>query len=294
MKRKRIRAHAKINLTLDVVGRRDDGYHLVEMVMQSIGLHDLVTAAIDTGTREIVVHTSDENLADDETNLCYRAAALFLEETGVENRGIEIDVVKRIPMAAGLAGGSADAAAVLVLLDRLYETGLTEQQLCAMGLRLGADVPFCMLGGTMLAEGIGEKLTRMPDAPNPIVVLCKPPVSVSTPEIYRAIDQFEIEDHPSTEAMIEAIEHCDLQEMAKELENVMQPVTAEMYPEILDICESMLDCGAIGAQMSGSGPTTFGIFVDPDEAQEAYDLLKERYPDTFMTGFSKTGLDEIE
>ena len=159
MKRKRIRAHAKINLTLDVVGRRDDGYHLVEMVMQSIGLHDLVTAAIDTGTREIVVHTSDENLADDETNLCYRAAALFLEETGVENRGIEIDVVKRIPMAAGLAGGSADAAAVLVLLDRLYETGLTEQQLCAMGLRLGADVPFCMLGGTMLAEGIGEKLT---------------------------------------------------------------------------------------------------------------------------------------
>ena len=125
-------------------------------------------------------------------------------------------------------------------------------------------------------------------------VLCKPPISVSTPEIYRAIDQFEIEDHPSTEAMIEAIEHCDLQEMAKELENVMQPVTAEMYPEILDICESMLDCGAIGACMSGSGPTTFGIFVDPDEAQEAYDLLKERYPDTFMTGFSKTGLDEIE
>ena len=294
MKKKRIRAHAKINLTLDVVGRREDGYHLVEMVMQSIGLHDIVTVAIDTGTPGITVHTSNDNLADDESNLCYRAAALFLEETGAENRGIAIDVVKNIPMAAGLAGGSADAAAVLVLLDRLYETGLTEEQLCAMGLRLGADVPFCILGGTMLAQGIGEKLTRLPDAPNPIVVLCKPPVSVSTPEIYRAIDQFEIEDHPSTETMIEAIAHCDLQELAKELENVMQPVTAEMHPEILDICERMLDCDAVGVLMSGSGPTTFGIFVDPDEAQSEYDQLKTLYPDTFMTDFSKTGLDEIE
>lgn len=294
MKQHTIRAHAKINLTLDVVGRREDGYHLVEMVMQSIGLHDLVTVAIETGTPGISIRTSDEQLADDESNLCYRAAALFLQETGVPDNGIAIEVTKQIPMAAGLAGGSTDAAAVLVLLDRLYQTGLTQEQLCAMGLKIGADVPFCILGGTILAQGIGEKLTRLPDAPNPIIVLCKPPVAVSTPEIYRAIDSYEIEEHPSTEAMVRAMEQCNLQELANELENVMQPVTAERYPEILEIRETMLDCGAVGALMSGSGPSTFGIFVDPDEAQEAYDKLKEQYPDTFMTDFSKTSLDEIE
>ncbi|MDO5546993.1 MAG: 4-(cytidine 5'-diphospho)-2-C-methyl-D-erythritol kinase [Eubacteriales bacterium] len=294
MKQHSIRAHAKINLTLDVVGRREDGYHLVEMVMQSIGLHDIVTVAIETGTQDISIHTSNEQLADDKSNLCYRAAALFLQETGVPNDGIAITVRKQIPMAAGLAGGSTDAAAVLVLLDRLYETQLTQEQLCAMGLKLGADVPFCLLGGTMLAQGIGEKLTRLPDAPNPIIVLCKPPVAVSTPAIYRAIDQYEIEEHPSTEAMVRAMEQCNLQELANELNNVMQPVTAELHPEILEIREIMLDYGAVGALMSGSGPSIFAIFVDPDEAQEAYDKLKEQYPDTFMTDFSKTSLDEIE
>jgi 4-diphosphocytidyl-2-C-methyl-D-erythritol kinase len=294
MKQHSIRAHAKINLTLDVVGRREDGYHLVEMVMQSIGLHDIVTVSAETGTQSIALHTSDGRLPDDENNLCYRAAALFLKETGVVSSGIAIDVVKQIPMAAGLAGGSTDAAAVLVLLDRLYETGLTQTQLCTMGLKLGADVPFCIQGGTMLAQGIGETLTPLPAAPNPIVVLCKPPAAVSTPEIYRAIDQYGIDEHPDTKAMLRAMQHCDLQEMAKKLHNVMQPITAKRHPEILAIRQTMLDCGAIGAVMSGSGPSTFGIFVDPDNAQRAYAQLKAEYPDTFVTDFSKTAWDETE
>ncbi|MGN1014269.1 MAG: 4-(cytidine 5'-diphospho)-2-C-methyl-D-erythritol kinase [Butyricicoccus sp.] len=293
MKQLSVRAHAKINLTLDVTGRREDGYHLVEMVMQSIGLHDVVTVQAHTGSGEIQLHSSNDQLPDDPTNLCWRAAQLFLDETGVSNDGIAIRVEKNIPMAAGLAGGSTDAAAVLVLLDQLYETRLTQDELCALGLRLGADVPFCMLGGTMLAQGIGEQLTRLPDAPDPIVVLCKPPIGVSTPAVYKAIDAIEITKHPDTAAMLRAIQSGSVSEIAAQLVNVMQPVTGGMHPEVLDIRQAMVDGGALGAVMSGSGPSVFGLFDDRQAAQSVCDRLRDRYEHTFLTNFSPASLSEM-
>lgn len=293
MEQKSIRAHAKINLTLDVVGRRDDGYHFVQMIMQSIGLHDDVTVTIRTGSKQIDVSTANGQLSNDRKNLCYRAAELFLQETGVRNEGIHVGLAKRIPISAGLAGGSTDAAATLVLLNDLYQTGLTTEQLCEMGLKLGADVPFCIMGGTMLSEGIGERLTRLPDAPNPIVVLCRPPFPVSTPAVYQAIDNAEITQRPDNAAMLCAIEQQDIDGIAKNLANVMQPITAAMHPEILQIRQALLNCGAIGSVMSGSGPTTFGLFTDRTAAQNAYDMLKEQYPDTILSNFSAVSLDEI-
>ncbi len=285
-------AHAKVNLTLDVTGRRADGYHLVSMVMQSIGLHDVVTVTADTGSDTIVVATTSEVLPTDQSNLCYRAAEQFFSETQVRNGGVLIEVQKNIPIAAGLAGGSTDAAAVLTLLNCLYETNLTDEQLSAMALKLGADVPFCLCGGTMLAEGIGEVLTRLPDAPNPIVLLCTPPIDVSTAEIYRALDDCVISRHPDNAAMKQAILEQNLMSLSEQLENVMQPVTAGRYPEISDICQTMLDGGAMGAVMSGSGPTVFGLFSDIQAAEIVRIQLSRQYKNTLITNFSTHALTE--
>lgn len=293
MKQASVNAHAKINLTLDVTGRREDGYHLVAMVMQSIGLCDTVQVSVHTGTGDIALSSDRDSFPCDRTNLCWKAAESFFERTGIENDGIRIHVEKRIPMAAGLAGGSTDAAAVLVLLNKLYETGLSEQQLCETGLTIGADVPFCIMGGTMLAEGIGERLTRLPDAPDTIVVLCKPPVDVSTPVIYRALDSVEIAKHPDNAAMTAAIEGKNIRAVAEQLENVMQPVTAEMHPEILEIRKAMLDCGALNSIMSGSGPTVFGLFDSIARAEQAAAALKNIYRDTYTTTFSNASMTEL-
>lgn len=292
MTQQTICAHAKINLTLDVTGKREDGYHFVSMVMQSVGLHDVVTVSAHTGSGDIVVATDQAALPNDRSNLCWRAAEQFFAQTGIVNDGVRVEVQKNIPVAAGMAGGSTDAAAVLFLLNRLYETGLSQQQLCDIGLQLGADVPFCLCGGTMLAEGIGEKLTRLPDAPSPIVLLCKPPVGVSTPEIYRALDDCEIVKHPDTAAMQQAIADRDTVRMAQLLENVMQPVTAQRRPEILKIRQTMLDGGAMGSIMSGSGPTVFGLFSEQKAAETVYHALKKTYLDTILTDFSVSGLTE--
>lgn len=277
-------AHAKINLTLDVTGRRPDGYHDVCMVMQSIGLHDTVTVSTGTGAG-IRLSVPGSDLPAGSDNLAYRAAECFLRETGTACDGISIVIEKRIPVAAGLAGGSTDAAAVLVLLDALYETGLGEQRLMEIGLKLGADVPFCIAGGTMLAEGIGERLTRLPDAPQTHVVLCKPPIAVSTPAVYRAIDAAEIAVRPDTQAMCAALAAGDGARVAQLLCNVMQPVTAGMHPVVNDICGELRACGASGAIMSGSGPSNFGLFDRLADAQAACRVLAARYPETYLTDF---------
>ncbi|MGM9630708.1 4-(cytidine 5'-diphospho)-2-C-methyl-D-erythritol kinase [Butyricicoccus sp.] len=284
MRQATVEAHAKINLTLDVTGKRPNGYHDVCMVMQSIGLHDTVTAAVGTGSGiRLAVEGSD--LPADSSNLAYRAAELFLSETGTPCDGISIVIEKHIPVAAGLAGGSTDAAAVLVLLDELYDTRLGEKKLMEIGLKLGADVPFCISGGTMLAEGIGEVLTRLPDAPQTHVVLCKPPIAVSTPAIYRAIDSAEITERPDTQAMCAAIADRDCSRVAQLLCNVMQPVTAGMHPEVEEICGTLRARGAMGAIMSGSGPSNFGLFETLEEAQAACEVLAAQYPETYLTDF---------
>ena len=281
-----VRARAKINLTLDVTGRREDGYHTVEMVMQSIALHDTVRVTTIHGEKKprgIVLTCSLPFLPTDERNLAYRAAELFYKQTGVLLETCEIHIEKRIPMAAGLAGGSADAAAVLRALNALHEAGLTDDELCEMGLKLGADVPFCLRGGTMLARGIGEELSALPEMPHCWVVLCKPPFAVPTKEVYQEIDSVDILTHPDTKGMIAALEQGDYEGICGRLCNVMETVTAVKRRQIGEIKSFLTENGADGTLMSGSGPTVYGLFSDENRARTAEKMLRRRFADTFLT-----------
>ena len=279
-------ARAKINLTLDVTGRRADGYHTVRMVMQSVALHDTVTVAVtreaDT-PRGIVLTCSRPDLPVDETNLAHRAAALFYRETGAPLTTCEIHIEKRIPMAAGLAGGSTDAAAVLHALNELHGTELPLDALCAMGLKLGADIPYCLRGSTMLAEGIGEVLSPLAPLPHCWAVLCKPPFPISTADAYRAIDSAAVLAHPDTDGMCRALEQADFAGVCARLHNVMEVVAAPAHPQIGEIRAVLRAHGADGTLMSGSGPTVFGLFSEESRARAAADALAQRFAETFLT-----------
>ncbi|WP_370812048.1 4-(cytidine 5'-diphospho)-2-C-methyl-D-erythritol kinase [Butyricicoccus pullicaecorum] len=275
-------AHAKINLTLDVTGKLNNGYHTVRMVMQSVGLHDDVTVE-KTDDGQITLTCDRPYVPTDDRNLAVRAANAFFAHTGLVCPGLRIDICKRIPVAAGLAGGSTDAAAVLRALDTLFETNLGLDTLCEIGLTLGADVPYCLRGGTMLAEGIGEVLSPLPAAPHCLVVLCKPAFAVSTAAVYAQIDDHMPDVRPDTAGMCQALAQGDYNGVCHRLYNVMEAVTAVRHAEIGQIKDILLSCGADGAAMSGSGPTTFGLFHDPDKAQAAFDRLKAIFPDTHLT-----------
>lgn len=263
------RSYAKVNLTLDVLGRRDDGYHEVKMIMQSVGLCDYITVK-KRRHRGIVLTTNLPYLPTDGRNIAYKAARLFLDSCAPD-AGVRIHIEKHIPVAAGLAGGSGNAAAVLCALNRLFGTGLSDEMLAQMGLALGADVPFCITGGTALAEGIGERLTALKPVPKMTLLLVKPPVSVSTAEIYTAIDSCESLAHPDAAEATAAIEAGDTARIAAALGNVMEAVTAEKYPVIRGIKQKLMMNGALGAVMSGSGPTVFGIFDDEKAAKRSAD-----------------------
>ena len=280
-----IEAHAKINLALDVTGKRPNGYHDVRMIMQSIRLYDRVV--IEKTEEEGVNLRSDlSGLPCGKGNLAYDAAMLFFERTGIL-AGVSIFLEKHIPVAAGLAGGSTDAAAVLRGLNELFETGLSTEQLCEMGLKLGADVPYCITGGTALAEGIGEKLTRLPDAPSFHVVLIKPDASASTKEIYGRLVLDEKTCHPDVDGMMRAIEAGDYLGISSRLGNVLEPVTREMCPEIEKIERAMKSFGAEGTLMSGSGPTVFGLFTDGARATAAFMHFRvSGYWQAFLTEFT--------
>ena len=263
-----VRARAKINLTLDVTGRREDGYHTVEMVMQSIALHDTVRVTTIHGEKKprgIVLSCSLPFLPTDERNLAYRAAELFYKETGALLETCEIHIEKRIPVAAGLAGGS------------------TDDELCEMGLKLGADVPFCLRGGTMLAQGIGEELSLLPDMPHCWVVLCKPPFAVPTKEVYQEIDSVDILEHPDNKGMMAALNQGDYEGVCAYLSNVMETVTAAKRRQIGEIKAFLAENGADGTLMSGSGPTVYGLFSDESRAKTAAKMLRRRFADTFLT-----------
>ena len=277
-----IEAHAKINLTLDVTGKLPNGYHTVQMVMQSVGLCDKVTLT-KTGFDQIIMSCDRADLSAGEDNLAIRAARLFCAETGLQSSGVEISLEKHIPMQAGMAGGSADAAAVLLGMNTLFETGCSIDDLCAMGVKLGADVPYCIRGGTMLAEGIGEVLSPLPSMPHCTVLICKPPVGVPTPEVYRAIDAVPIAEHPNAQAMIEALRDRDLHQIGSLLCNVMEPVTAGRHPVITEIRETMMQNGALGARMSGSGSAVFGLYENPEDAETAYRILSGQFEEVFLT-----------
>ena len=269
----RLKAYGKINLGLDVLGRREDGYHEVRMIMQSVRIYDDLTLK---KSREpgIRVTTNRSFLPTGEGNLVYKAAKILIDVCGIKE-GILIDLKKFLPVAAGMAGGSSDAAAVLCGMNQLFSLGLTQEKLMEYGLRVGADVPFCIMRGTVLAEGIGEVLKPLPAPPPCHVLLAKPAVSVSTKTVYEQIDQRTITAHPDIDGMISAISAQDLKGLAGTLGNVLELVTGELYPQIGEIERFMKEKGALGAIMSGSGPTVFGLFEDDADAQKAYTSLKE-------------------
>ena len=269
----KLRAMAKINLGLDVVRRREDGYHEVRMIMQTIRMYDTLelTATEDTG---ITVKTNLKYLPVNEDNLVYKAAKLLMEEYHV-SRGLKIRLEKHIPVAAGMAGGSSDAAAVMVGVNRLFRLGLSKKELMERGVKIGADVPYCILRGTALAEGIGEQLTPLTPAPDCHVLIAKPPISVSTKFVYENLHLDQLETHPDIDGIRSAIEAGDLHGMVARMGNVLETVTIPAYPQIGQISSLMKENGARGAMMSGSGPTVFGIYDDERKAMAAKEVLKK-------------------
>ena len=270
----KLMALAKINLGLDVLGRRENGYHDVRMVMQSIYLYDNVTLQ-KTGKPGIELKTNLDFLPVDEKNIAYKAAKMLMGEFQIES-GIRIILDKHIPVAAGLAGGSSNAAAVLVGMNRLFELGLSEQELMERGVKLGADVPYCIMRGTALAEGIGEVLTPLAPLPKCYVLIAKPAISVSTKMVYEKLDAHEIEVHPDVDGIISGLEAADLEKVAESMGNVLERVTIEEYPIIEEIKQTMKDAGAINAMMSGSGPTVFGIFEDRKLGRQAQKEIRKK------------------
>ncbi|MBO2527448.1 MAG: 4-(cytidine 5'-diphospho)-2-C-methyl-D-erythritol kinase [Clostridiales bacterium] len=272
-------AFAKINLTLDVLRKRDDGYHDLKSVMQTISLCDDIEIAVDTG-KPWKLSCDAEGIPCNEKNLAWKAARIYFDRIGKKPDGIEIRIRKRIPSEAGLAGGSADAAAVLRALNRWADAPLSIGELCDLGAQVGSDVPFCVLGGTALAEGRGERLTKLPDAPEMHLVVCKPPLAFSTPELYRRLDSIEIGERPDTDAMLTALQNGNREDIAAQLCNVFEQTLFD-YPEIEQIKAELSVHGALGAMMTGSGSAVFGIFHCPNCANAACEALKDRYPHSF-------------
>ena len=269
-----LKAYGKINLGLDVLRRREDGYHDVRMIMQTVGIFDRVDL-IWKEEPGIQVETNLYYLPTNENNLVYKAAKLLMDEFQVQE-GLLIRLRKFIPVAAGMAGGSSDAAAVLFGVNKMFRLGLTTEELMERGVKIGADVPYCILRGTALSEGIGEVLTRMSPVPQCQVLVAKPGINVSTKFVYENLHANDLrpEQHPDIDGMIRAIKAQDLQGIADKLGNVLETVTVKEYPVIQEIKDKMLECGAIGSLMSGSGPTVFGLFTNPKAAQQAYEELR--------------------
>lgn len=271
MRELKLKAMAKINLGLDVLRRREDGYHDLRMVMQTVCLYDRITL-VRTDAPGISVRTNLSYLPTGQDNLVYRAAVLLADEFSLEE-GLQIELQKHIPVAAGLAGGSSDAAAVLVGVNRMFELGLSAEELMERAVKIGADVPYCVMRGTALAEGIGERLTRLPDAPDLLVVLAKPPVHVSTGFVYGNLKVDALRSHPDIDAQVQAIRDGDALRMAELMGNVLETVTIPACPVIAEIKDRMMSAGAINAMMSGSGPTVFGLFDDEERARRACEEL---------------------
>jgi 4-diphosphocytidyl-2-C-methyl-D-erythritol kinase len=267
-----VKALAKINLGLDVLRRREDGYHEVKMVMQTIHLYDqLHLKKIESG---IYLETNLGFLPVDESNLAYRAARLMKEKYQIEE-GIDIRLNKRIPVAAGMAGGSTDAAGVLYGINELFNLGIKRKELMELGVQIGADVPYCIMRGTALAEGIGEKLTSLPPMVKCPVVIAKPQVSVSTKYVYENLKLDEHTQHPDIDALIQNIRTKDLPAIAGSMGNLLETITAKKYPEIEKIKELMRENGALNAMMSGSGPTVFGLFDELETAKMAAAIVRQ-------------------
>lgn len=284
MSRYTIKAYAKINLGLDVIGKLPNGYHLVKMIMQSVGIYDEIT--LDRAQADITVTTDSGELPTDENNLIYKAARLMIDTYHIPE-GVKIHLSKNIPIAAGMAGGSSDAAATMKGMNELFQLGISTEELMKISVAIGADVPYCILGGTALAEGIGEKLTALPPAPSCYVLVAKPDINVSTKYVYEHLDACEAFDHPDIDGIVAAIKNNNLQGIINRLGNVLETVTVQAHPIITEIKDQMNAYGASGSLMSGSGPTVFGIYTNETTARNAYQRIREN-PDlkqVFLTTF---------
>ena len=275
-----VKAFAKLNLTLDILRRREDGYHDLQMVMQSIDLADELTITPTEGVG--AMSTTLSYLPSDGRNLAQMAAEAFRNAAGRGGQ-LDISIVKRIPVCAGMAGGSSDAAAVLRAMNELTGAGYTPAELAKIGEAVGSDVPYCVVGGTALAEGRGERLTALPPLPPCHVVVCKPPFPISTPQLFSRVDVRKIARRPDTEGMLAALAAGDLTGVARRMYNVFEDVLEpRRQAEINAIKAALIDCGALGAAMTGSGPTVFGLFDDPAAAESARDRLSGSYQDVFL------------
>lgn len=274
-------ANAKLNLTLDILGKRPDGYHDLRMVMQSMDLQDQVSLTVEEGDG-LTVTSNLRFLPSGADNIAAKAALRFFEETGLPRPGLSIHIQKAIPVCAGMAGGSTDGAAVLRILRRVYAPEMPSERLEAIAALVGSDVPYCVRGGTARAEGRGEVLTDLPPLPDCYFVVCKPPCSVSTPELFGQVRVKRLRCHPDSAGMETALAAGDLEGVAHRLYNVFEDVLPRKYGQVFEIKRQLLDLGAMAACMTGSGPTVFGIFREEAAARDAVAVLRRQFPDTFF------------
>ena len=274
-------AYAKINISLDIVSKMPDGYHNLKTVMQTVSLADEITIECTPG-EGISIKAGLPYLPGDERNIAAKAARAFYDHTGIQDNHTHIEIKKNIPVCAGLGGGSTDGACVLRMLDKMFGTRLGRETLERLGNTIGSDVPFSIDGGTKLAEGRGEKLTNLPSMPHCYVVICKPPFSCSTPELFKLVKCEKIHARPDTDGIVKALEEGNLGAIARRMYNVFEDILPRGKQEIEEIKSTLLDNNALGAVMTGSGPSVFGLFEDKADAQNAYEQLKENYKDCYI------------
>lgn len=285
-----LKSRAKINLSIDVLGKRNDGYHLVEMIMQTIDLYDTIKIK-EIDTDNVVIKSNSVNIPLDDNNIVYKAINLLKNKFNI-NKGVEVFIEKNIPVAAGMAGGSSNAAAVLVGINKLWNLDLSEEELQKIGFKLGADVPFCISGRTALAQGVGEELTYITGLSQDVTILvCKPDIFVSTEDVYQGLDLNNIGQRPNNKYLMECLENNDIKTLSENMINVLENVTSEKYNEIREIKGVMINNDALGSMMSGSGPTVFGLFENKEKAIKCKEQLLEKYSQVYTVKSSQKGVE---
>ena len=285
-----LKSRAKINLSIDVLGKRQDGYHLVEMIMQTVDLFDKIKI-FSLKEDTIIVESNSSDIPLDSRNIVYKAADLIKKQYNI-NKGVKINIEKNIPIAAGMAGGSSNAAAVLVGLNQLWELKLSLEELKELGLKLGADVPFCIEGNAALAETIGEKLTNIDGlSEDTYILICKPELFVSTKEIYQEIDSKIIEKRPDNKLLINLLKENKIEEIASNMYNVLEEVTKAKYPIISEIEKTMIENNALGSMMSGSGPTVFGLYKNKEKAENCKKILLKSFKQVYVVKSHNKGVE---
>ena len=285
-----LKSRAKINLSIDVLGKRQDGYHLVEMIMQTIDLYDIVKIK-EINNNDIIINSNSSDIPLDGNNIVYKAVDLLRCTFSIE-KGVEIFIEKNIPIAAGMAGGSSNAAAVLVGLNKMWNLNLSDKMLQELGFKLGADVPFCIVGNAALAKGVGEELTYIKGLPKDVSILvCKPELFVSTKEVYEGLDLDNIEIRPNNEYLIQCLINNDINSVSQNMVNVLETVTSKNYAQIKEIEEIMNENKALGSMMSGSGPTVFGLYKNKEDALKGKKELLKKYKQVYVVNSSEKGVE---